>query len=101
MKESVGRHLEEAFSDSRNWKGVADFVRVGMVGLFDLFRINGSAIRELEKELHGKAGKNETASQLAGKLSMSEFAQLHERYSTDRALANGLSRVELELKARL
>lgn len=72
-----------------------------MVGLLDLVKQYRSAAQELEREVNGKASKNEVAGQLAGKLAMSDFAQLHERYSTEKTLANGLSRVELDLKAKM
>lgn len=51
--------------------------------------------------MHGKANKTEIAVQLAGKLAVSDFAQLHERYSNQKTLVNSLSRVELELKSKM
>lgn len=69
-------------SNTKEWRGVADIVKLTMIALCDVMRCQGSALRELEHLMPTKCSKQELNVGLASKANLEDFVKTENHFAS-------------------
>lgn len=67
--------IEELLKGQTEWRNIQDIIRVSFRALTDTVKVQGQAIRDLEKSLSVKVSRSDFVSSLAAKIDFSDFSE--------------------------